>query len=226
MKSMKETNMMVPSAEHPLHGTWLSVDVIALTEDRPARVLLVERQNEPHAGRWSLPGGLLAAWDGEMVEEAAVRILREKAGTASTTDKFVVVDVVSDRKRDDRGHTVSIVVATRVPPFVVDSAPKTTTVLPQDVPLEMPFGHTEMVRKAMEVISQRVLTDPDTTTAMLPTSTHYSEVHGLLVACGESITDNGARSRLERSELFQKTSFHRRTRTPRLGRPLTLYSRV
>jgi 8-oxo-dGTP diphosphatase len=57
----------------------LTVDLVllGLSEGRPA-VLLIERSQHPHAGRWALPGSFVAI--DEPLDAAAGRILREKAG--------------------------------------------------------------------------------------------------------------------------------------------------
>jgi len=59
----------------------VAVDLVLLgvREGRPA-VLLVKRDEHPHAGRWSLPGGFVGI--DESLDTAAVRVLREKAGMA------------------------------------------------------------------------------------------------------------------------------------------------
>jgi len=84
MRSMAESNLAVRPGDHPVHGTWLSVDVVALTDDPEPKIVLIERAGAPHKGETTLPGGLLAAWDGETVEQCARRIMRDKAGTELT----------------------------------------------------------------------------------------------------------------------------------------------
>ena len=69
MTSLRETNIAYKDGEHPVHGTWLSVDVVALTQDADAaRVALITRTGRPHRGATTLPGGLLAAWNQETVD--------------------------------------------------------------------------------------------------------------------------------------------------------------
>nr|WP_279292711.1 NUDIX domain-containing protein [Methylobacterium goesingense] len=57
----------------------MTVDLVlmGLREGRPA-VLLIERKEHPHAGRWALPGSFVGL--DETLDGAAGRVLREKAG--------------------------------------------------------------------------------------------------------------------------------------------------
>ncbi|WP_242460420.1 NUDIX domain-containing protein [Mycobacterium paragordonae] len=196
--------------------TWLSVDVIALTEDEPVpRLVLIRRAGTPHRGATTLPGGLLAAEHGETVEQAARRIVREKAG-AEITSGVAIVDVVSDPLRDERGHTVSIVVAARVAAGTGGAVPVT------DIPDGMPFQHTEIARAALARIGERLLTDASTTYALLGPETTFVQTCALLRAC-TSITDTAARARLDRSPLFTRTDqFHKHAGS---GRPARVYHR-
>lgn len=194
--------------------TWLSVDVVALTEDEPVpRLVLIRRAGTPHRGATTLPGGLLAAADGETVEQAARRIVRQKAGV-EITGGVAVVDVVSDPLRDERGHTVSIVVAARVPRGTTGAVPVSA------IPDAMPFQHTEIARGALARIGERLLADASTTYALLGPETTFVEVFSLLRAC-TSITDTAARARLDRSPLYTRTDRYRKTDGS--GRPARVY---
>lgn len=197
MTSLRESNLAYAPGEHPVHGTWLSVDVVALTRDLPeAKVVLIKRGNAPHRGKLTLPGALLAAWDGEDVTSAAHRVLQDKAGIACDSP-VVDVAVVSDKDRDERGHTVSLVVATRV------AAQSPGAVAARDVPKTMPFDHSAMLHTALRRIGERLLVDPDTTYGLLGDYTTFPEVLAVYRACGVKISDSGARSRLDRSELYK-----------------------
>ena len=54
------------------------VAVGLVARDRRGRLLLVERGNPPHKGRWSLPGGRVEG--GETIAAAATRELAEETG--------------------------------------------------------------------------------------------------------------------------------------------------
>lgn len=197
MRSMTESNLAVRPGDHPVHGTWLSVDVVGLTDDPEPQVVLIQRASEPHQGETTLPGGLLAAWEGESIEQAARRIMREKAGTELISG-VAVVSVVSDTGRDERGHTVSIVVLARVPAAVPGAVPVS------QIPGQMPFGHTAMVRTALQRLQERLLVDPETSLAMLGQETTRTQVRALLSACGP-INATTAGKRLDRSPLYRRT---------------------
>lgn len=82
-------------------GPTLAVDVMIKT---PEGVVLVKRRNEPHKGKWALPGGFVRY--GERVEEAAVREALEETGLDVKLQRLV--GVYSDPERDPRGHIVSV----------------------------------------------------------------------------------------------------------------------
>ena len=220
MTSMRETNLVYKDGDHPVHGTWLSVDVLAITAGNDTEKLaLITREGEPHRGKTTLPGGLLAAWNGETVQDAAARIVREKVGVEPLTDA-VVLDVVSDPHRDERGHTVSIVVALRIPHYT------SGTVDRDGVPSSMPFGHSDMVRKGLRIIGSRALVDEDLSHGLIGLTTTVRDVTALLRLC-EPITDTAARSRLDRSGMYAVSRYREKVdREGKPGRNVNIYHAI
>lgn len=64
--------------EHPS----VTVDLVIFTvNDDTLKVMLIKRAEQPYLDHWSLPGGFLLA--GESLEDAALRVLKEKAGVGN-----------------------------------------------------------------------------------------------------------------------------------------------
>lgn len=215
MSSLADTNLYYKDKEHSLHGTWLSVDVISITEDSPPKIVLITRKGTPHKGETTLPGGLVASWDNETIAETAARIVREKVGVEPISDS-VTVDVVSDRNRDERGHTVSVVVVLRVPSGTKGAVPV------DDVPENMPFKHTDILKSGLLQLRSRVLTDPQVTYALLGEETTVQDTAALLGFLNPDISDTAARARLDRCGLYRRSAM---TITRSVGRPSHVYLR-
>jgi 8-oxo-dGTP diphosphatase len=85
----------------------LTVDIAVFRGRAGERdVLLVNRGEEPFAGKWALPGGFVE--DGETLESAARRELLEETGL-DPTGEFEQVATYGDPGRDPRGWTVTVV---------------------------------------------------------------------------------------------------------------------
>ncbi|MGI8799897.1 MAG: NUDIX hydrolase, partial [Pseudonocardia sp.] len=65
---------------------WPVACVGAIVRDAAGRLLLVQRVNEPGAGRWSLPGGRVEP--GETDQDAVVREVAEETGLQVRTTRL------------------------------------------------------------------------------------------------------------------------------------------
>ncbi len=92
-----------------MKGPALTVDVVALAGDPPARVLLIERGGDPFAGSWALPGGFIEP--GERVIAGAARELAEETGIEA--GPLELLGIYDTPGRDPRGPTVSVVYVLR-----------------------------------------------------------------------------------------------------------------
>lgn len=88
----------------------LTVDIALVTRAKPWRILLIERLNEPFAGRWALPGGFVD--ENEPLIVAAQRELAEETGVIYT--ELEQLHTFGDPGRDPRGWVVSVVFLARV----------------------------------------------------------------------------------------------------------------
>lgn len=85
----------------------LTVDCVIFGLDLKAEelnVVLIERDLEPFAGKWALPGGFVR--EGETLEEAARRELVEEAGISEVYLEQLYT--FGDKGRDPRGWVVSV----------------------------------------------------------------------------------------------------------------------
>lgn len=123
------------------------------------RVLLLQRDNDPQAGAWALPGALLKPDMDLSLEHTARRALEAKTGVAVA--HLEQVSVFSSLDRDSRGYSLSVLFYALLP---ADKAPavagaKATNVGWTDVShLKRPiaFDHREMIGLATKRLRQKV----------------------------------------------------------------------
>ncbi len=83
----------------------LTVDCVVFgLDDEDLKVLLIQRDQEPFAGRWALPGGFVDLE--ETCEEAALRELNEETGLSEVFLEQLYT--FSDVQRDPRERVVSV----------------------------------------------------------------------------------------------------------------------
>jgi len=120
-----------------------------------ARVLLINRGNEPFKGKWALPGGFVGM--DEELEDAVVRELAEETGLA--TVRLEQMRTFGTVGRDPRGRMITIV-------FMGIAKEDQTTIKAGDdaaqaqwfdiekLPKDLAFDHNEVVRFAIEKLKQ------------------------------------------------------------------------
>lgn len=91
----------------------VTVDVVVLTiRQGRLSVLLIERDTEPHRGRWALPGGFVEP--DEDLPEAARRVLASETGLSSPSH-LEQLRTYGDPGRDPRGRVVTVAYLAFVP---------------------------------------------------------------------------------------------------------------
>lgn len=141
---------------HPL----VVVDVALFTiEDDALRVLLVRRAEDPFAGRWALPGGLLRPHEDESLEDAARRVLRVKV----TVDipHLEEVCTFSGPARDPRDWSVAVLFYALLPRSEVDALVRLKVeevkwADPAAPGHRLAFDHGKQLKTALAVLRDKV----------------------------------------------------------------------
>lgn len=90
----------------------VTVDLAVVTREAKPRVLLIQREKDPFAGTWALPGGFVD--ENEKLADAARRELREETGVEVA--EIEQLYTAGDPGRDPRGWTISVLYLARVNP--------------------------------------------------------------------------------------------------------------
>jgi len=125
-----------------------TVDVVLLTlRDDALHVVLHKRDREPFLGALALPGGYVHPQEDQGTEDAAVRVLRDKAGLESPYLEQLAT--FSGPGRDPRGWSVSVAYCALVPSGLVPVDAPQLRVMPVDRLPALPFDHKSIVDQAV-----------------------------------------------------------------------------
>ncbi len=132
----------------------VSVDIAIFTllENR-LHVLLVERGDFPHKGRWSLPGGFVDQKRDKDLHAAALRKLTEKTGVKTPHLEQVITAGTS--RRDPRGWSVTVLYMALIPyaptaQFVDTVADAAWWPFEAALKQKLAFDHMELMAQARE----------------------------------------------------------------------------
>ncbi len=119
-------------------------------DEEVLKVVLVERDVEPFAGMWAIPGGFVR--NGESLEQAALRELREETGIA---DVFLEqLYTFGKPNRDPRGWVVSVAYYALVAPdqhhLLATTDARRAEWFPVNRLPKLPFDHDEILRVALQ----------------------------------------------------------------------------
>ncbi len=128
----------------------VTADCIVMTKEADAKVLLIQRGDEPYKGCWAFPGGFMNM--DETTEQCAIRELEEETGLK--VNEIHQIGAYSKVDRDPRGRTVTVaylaIVDKPMPVVGLDDAAKAEwwplSALPQ-----LAFDHDEIMRNAIEL---------------------------------------------------------------------------
>ena len=127
----------------------VTADCIVITKEAEAKVLLIERGDEPFKGCWAFPGGFMNM--DETTEQCAIRELEEETGLK--VSEVHQIGAYSKVDRDPRGRTVTVAYLAIVDePLAVngqDDAAKAQWFLLSALP-ELAFDHDEIIQDAVK----------------------------------------------------------------------------
>lgn len=140
---------MTEEFERPL----LTVDTVILTLiDSRLHVLLVRRNKAPKKGIWTLPGGFVHTNEDQTAEDAARRVLLDKAGVG--VRHLEQLATFASATRDARGWSASIVYLA-----LVESAVQQPREDARFVPVEgvgdLPFDHSAILETALRRVRDK-----------------------------------------------------------------------
>ena len=82
----------------------VTADCIVITKDTDAKVLLIQRGDDPYKGCWAFPGGFMNM--DETTEQCAIRELEEETGLK--VKDVHQIGAYSKVDRDPRGRTITV----------------------------------------------------------------------------------------------------------------------
>ena len=133
----------------------LTVDCVVFglnLEEESLKVMLIERDLEPFAGMWAIPGGFVRS--GESLEQAAVRELQEETGI---TDVFLEqLYTFGAPGRDPRGWIVSVAYYALVSPdkywIIATTVALQAKWFAVNALHRFAFDHDEIMKVALELV--------------------------------------------------------------------------
>ena len=137
----------------------MTVDIALFTlHESTLQVLLVERGDHPHKGRWALPGGFIDLSSDTDLHGTAKRKLREKTGV--DVPLLEQVATVGNAHRDPRGWSVTalyMALVSHAPTaeFIDSVADARWWPIDKINTLPLAFDHTELLRLARERLKNK-----------------------------------------------------------------------
>ncbi|GAA4147923.1 NUDIX hydrolase [Actinomadura keratinilytica] len=205
----------------------VTVDLVIFTvRDGGLHVLLVDRGIEPYLGYPALPGGYID--EGETLEEAAVRELREETGLDARDLHLEQLRAYSDPRRDPRGRVITVAYLALGPDLPVpvggtDAAAAYWAPVSEVLARRLAFDHEAILRDGLERARSRL--EHTTVAAAFCTEPFtISDLRHIYEAVwGFELDPSNFRRKVTRADGFLEPTGQRYV--PQTGRPALLYRR-
>ncbi len=188
----------------------LTVDSVLFTvESQSLKILLLKRENHPHKGLWSLPGGFINIENDESTADTALRKITEK--TKVTPPYLEQLETFSSKERDPRGWSATVayfaLIAHQKTETFLKKIENTQWIALDDLSEMMPlaFDHQQIISVALERLRQKSLY------SMLPVfclanEFTLGEYHQLMeIILNKKIQKKSLYRRFEASNMFEET---------------------
>ena len=131
----------------------VTADCVVITKEADAKVLLIQRGDEPYKDCWAFPGGFMNM--DETTEQCAIRELEEETGMKVTG--LHQIGAYSKVDRDPRGRTVTVaylvVIDKPLPVIGQDDAAQAKWWPLSSIP-QLAFDHAEIMADAIAIYNK------------------------------------------------------------------------
>jgi ADP-ribose pyrophosphatase len=184
----------------------VTVDLVIFTVNKDKlKVLLTKRAEAPFPSYWSLPGGFLLF--GESLDEAALRVLKEKTGVRNVYLEQLYT--FGKPNRDPRARVITVAYFALIPWANLDQ-PESKKVAdltwtPVDQIPRLAFDHKEILKSAVQRLRAKV-SYSNIVYGLMPERFRLSELQKMYeIILDEDLDKRNFRKRMLSSGLLQET---------------------
>jgi len=197
---MKNTNY--DEYENP--GVTVDLVIFTVSEDA-LKAMMVRRAEAPYPGAWSLPGGFIKL--GESLEEAALRVLKEKTGVDNVYLEQLYT--FGQPERDPRARVITVAYFALIPWKQLEQ-PESNKIAdliwnPVDQLPELAFDHEEILKFAVRRLRTKV-SYSNIVYGLMPKSFRLSELQRMYeIIINGSLDKRNFRKRMLATGLLRET---------------------
>ena len=196
-----------------------TVDIVLFTiVDDSLAICLVRRTQAPFKGRFTLPGGFVHLDEDDDADDAARRVLKDKAGI---TDLYVEqLYTFSGRARDPRDWSVTIGYCAVAPRERIPTS-EAIRLVPVADAKGLPFDHDRIVARAIERVRSKA-TYSSLPAFLLPQHFTYPQLQRVYeIAAGEALDPSSFRRKMLELQMIEPVALE--NMPPVRGRPPQYY---